>query len=72
MFYAWLPSWLTLPIVRLAVCFGGVWMHNFKWFVSRVKYSSAWFCFVIFFTQMEMIFKIPFAGMLRKLLMHLF
>ena len=27
---------------------------------------------LFFFTQMEMIFKIPFAGMLRKLLMHLF
>ena len=67
MFYAWLPSWLTLPIVRLAVCFGGIWMHNFKWFVCRVKYSPACFSF-----QMEMIFKIPFAGMLRKLLIHLF
>lgn len=48
MFYAWLPSWLTLHIVRLAVCFGGIWMYNFKWFVCRVKYSTAWFCFVLF------------------------
>ena len=67
MFYVWLPSWLTLPIVRLAVCFGGIWMHNFIWFVCCVKYSPVCCSF-----QMEMIFKIPFAGMLRKLLMHLF
>lgn len=67
MFYVWCPPGSRYPLFAFAVCFGDIWMHNFKWFVCCVKYSPACFSF-----QMEMIFKIPFAGMLRKLLMHLF